>query len=118
MDILFVTQFGMKVDGVALATIIAQGVSSVLCFIRIAKIRGELGLTRNAFKLDGGLVMKIVKLGLPSGLTQAIFSLASIVVQSLTNSFGSMVIAASVMVMRVDGFAMMPNFTFGMAMTT
>jgi Na+-driven multidrug efflux pump len=61
---------------------------------------------------------KIVKLGLPSGLTQAIMSSAMIVVQSLTNSFGPMFIAANVIVMRVDGFAMMPNMTFGMAMTT
>ena len=62
--------------------------------------------------------INLIKLGLPSGLTQAIFSLAMIVVQSLTNSFGEMVIACNVIVMRVDGFAMMPNFSFGAAMTT
>ena len=50
--------------------------------------------------------------------TQAIFSLSAIVVQSLTNSLGTAVIATSVAVMRVDGFAMMPNFTFGTASTT
>ena len=61
---------------------------------------------------------KIIRLGLPSGITQAIFSMAMIVVQSLTNSFGEMFIAANVIVMRVDGFAMMPNFSFGTAMTT
>ena len=55
---------------------------------------------------------------MPSGLTQAIFSFAMITVQSLTNSFGEMVIACNVIVMRVDGFAMMPNFSFGTAMTT
>lgn len=60
----------------------------------------------------------IIKLGLPSGVTQAIFSVAMIVVQSLTNSFGEMLIAANVIIMRVDGFAMMPNFSFGTAMTT
>ena len=57
-------------------------------------------------------------MGLPSGLTQAIFSLAMIVVQSLTNTFGELVIAGNVIIMRVDGFAMMPNFSFGSAMTT
>ncbi len=62
--------------------------------------------------------MGIVRLGLPSGITQAIFSMAMLVVQSLTNSFGEMFIAANVIVMRVDGFAMMPNFSFGTAMTT
>ena len=61
---------------------------------------------------------QLIKLGLPSGLTQGIFSLAMIAVQSLTNSFGEMVIACNVIVMRVDAFAMMPNFTFGNAMTT
>ncbi len=60
----------------------------------------------------------VLRLGLPSGVTQAIFSLAMVVVQSLTNSFGEMVIAANVIIMRVDGFAMMPNFSFGTAMTT
>lgn len=62
--------------------------------------------------------MMTIRLGLPSGLTQAIFSMAMIIVQSLTNSFGEMFIAANVIVMRVDGFAMMPNFSFGTAMTT
>ncbi len=64
------------------------------------------------------MTKETVRLGLPSGLTQAIFSMAAIVVQRLTNSFGPVVMACSVVVMRVDGFAMMPNFTFGMAMTT
>ena len=62
--------------------------------------------------------MEIIRLGLPSGITQAIFSMAMVIVQSLTNSFGEMVIAANVIIMRVDGFAMMPNFSFGTAMTT
>ena len=47
-----------------------------------------------------------------------IFSSAMIVVQSLTNSFGETLIAANVIVMRVDGFAMMPNMSFGTALTT
>lgn len=62
--------------------------------------------------------LEIIRLGLPSGITQAIFSMAMVIVQSLTNSFGEMVIAANVIIMRVDGFAMMPNFSFGTAMTT
>jgi putative MATE family efflux protein len=75
-------------------------------------------LDRSTLKLDKELATNVVKLGLPSGLTQAIFSMAMIMVQSLTNSFGELVIACNVIVMRVDGFAMMPNFSFGSAMTT
>ena len=54
---------------------------------------------------------------MPSGITQAIFSVSMLVVQTLTNSLGEMVIACNVIVMRVDGFAMMPNMTFGNAMS-
>jgi Na+-driven multidrug efflux pump len=61
--------------------------------------------------------MRIIRLGVPSGITQAIFSMTGMVVQTLTNSMGEMVIAANVIIMRVDGFAMMPNFSFGQAMS-
>ena len=63
-------------------------------------------------------MLKIGALGLPAGITQAIFSMSAIIVQSLTNSLGDAMVAASTAVMRVDGFAMMPNFTFGTAATT
>jgi len=118
LDILFVARFGMTADGVALATVIAQGVSAVLCLWRLSHMGDSLKLTRGSLVPDREMTRETVRLGLPSGLTQAIFSMAAIVVQALTNSFGPVVMACSVVVMRVDGFAMMPNFTFGMAMTT
>jgi len=60
---------------------------------------------------------RIVKLGVPSGITQGIMAVAMLVVQSLTNSMGEMMMACNVIIMRVDGFAMMPNMTFGQAMS-
>ena len=64
------------------------------------------------------LEQKILTVRAESGLTQAVFSSAMIIVQSLTNQFGEQFIAANVVIMRVDGFAMMPNFSFGTALTT
>ena len=118
LDILFVAKFNMGVPGVALATVIAQGFSAVLTIRKLMKNKDSFDLNLNMFKLNKEYSYKLIKLGLPSGLTQAIFSLAMIVVQSLTNSFGEMIIAANVIIMRVDGFAMMPNFSFGAALTT
>lgn len=118
MDIWFVAGLKMGVAGVALATVIAQGISALLCLIKLIKMKDTFDLNWRMLKLNREYSYRLIKLGLPSGLTQGIFSLAMIVVQSLTNSFGEMVIACNVIVMRVDGFAMMPNFTFGMAMTT
>ena len=121
LDIVFVAEeFGiqMGVPGVALATVIAQCISSALCMIKLSKMRDHFDFGRKYLKPEKHYVSTIIKLGLPSGLTQAIFSSAMIIVQSLTNSFGEMFIAANVVIMRVDGFAMMPNFSFGMALTT
>lgn len=118
LDLLFVVSFHWGVAGVAIATGIAQLVSAVLCLIRLLHMKEIVVVPRSSLRLHKELVIRLTKLGLPSGLAQAIFSLAAIVVQSLTNSFGTEVIAASIIVMRVDGFAMMPNFTFGTAMTT
>lgn len=118
LDLVFVAKLGMGVSGVALATVIAQAVSALLCLLRLFKLKSLFDLKPEYMKLNRKYTRKVIRLGLPSGITQAIFSMAMIVVQSLTNKFGEMFIAANVIVMRVDGFAMMPNFSFGTAMTT
>lgn len=118
LDVYFVAVVQMGVGGVALATVIAQLISSVLCFIKLSKMREYFDFGLKYLKPKGQYVKTIVNLGIPSGLTQAIFSSAMIIVQSLTNRFGEQFIAANVVIMRVDGFAMMPNFSFGTALTT
>ncbi len=118
LDVYFVAVVKMGVGGVALATVIAQIISSLLCLIKLAKMNEYFDFGLKYLKFNKQYVGTIIRLGIPSGLTQAIFSSAMIIVQSLTNRFGEMFIAANVVIMRVDGFAMMPNFSFGTAMTT
>ena len=118
LDIWFVAGFKMGVAGAAWATIISQAVSGILCLVRLLLMRDVLHITWRTLWPTKALLFQLIRLGLPSGLTQAVFSLAMLVVQSLTNSFGTTIIAVSTVVMRVDGFAMMPNFTFGTATTT
>ena len=118
LDIVFVAGLGLEVPGVALATVIAQSISAALCLNKMLKMKDAVEIRKEHFIPKEKYVKQIINLGLPSGVTQAIMSSAMIIVQSLTNSFGEMFIAANVIIMRVDGFAMMPNFSFGMAMTT
>lgn len=118
LDYLFVAVFHMGVAGVALATVIAQFVSAILSFLKLCRMKAVFDMDKKYLKPENEYLKNVIRLGLPSGLTQAIFSMAMIIVQSLTNSFGEMFIAANVIVMRVDGFAMMPAFSFGTAMTT
>ena len=117
LNIWFVAGFGIGVAGVALATIISQFISAFFCFRKLMKMRDVFDLNRSTVKFDKAIAARIIKIGIPAGLTQMIMSMANMLVQRLTNSMGEMVIAANVMIMRVDGFAMMPNFSFGQAMS-
>ncbi|MBQ3011736.1 MAG: MATE family efflux transporter [Oscillospiraceae bacterium] len=116
LDLVFVAKFNMGVPGVALATVMAQAISAVLCFIKLMKMHDLFDLNKDTIKLNKKVAMRVIRLGVPSGITQAIMAIAQMTVQTLTNSMGEMVIACMVIIMRVDGFAMMPNFTFGQAM--
>lgn len=118
LDLVFVINFHMGVSGVALATAIAQAVSAVLCLRKLYQMRDLFDMGRAYMRWNQKYAMQIIQLGLPSGITQAILSMSMIIVQSLTNSFGEQFIAANVIVQRVDGFAMLPNFSFGTALTT
>lgn len=118
LDLFFVIKCNMGINGVAIATVIAQFVSVILCLLKLMKMTTMFDFHVKFFRLDKHISWNIVRLGLPSGITQAIMSMAMLFVQSLTNSFGEQLIAANVIIMRVDGFAMLPNFSFGTAMTT
>ena len=114
-DLLLVKEMG--VAGVALATAIAQGISAVLCYLKLRSMQDVFDLKLHYLKLEKSVSSRILKLGVPSGLTQAIMASAGMVVMNLTNQMGEMVVACNVIVMRVDGFAMLPNLTFGQAMS-
>jgi putative MATE family efflux protein len=117
LDILFVARFNMGVAGVSLATVIAQGISALMCLVKLLGMREVFDLNLETLKLKRTYSRKVIRIGLPSGVTQGIMSISMLVVQSLTNSLGEIVIACSVIIMRVDGFAMMPNMSFGNAMS-
>ena len=117
LDLVFVAGFGLGVAGVALATIIAQAISAILCFLKLKSMGDIFDLNRETLKFNPSMSMRILRIGVPSGVTQAIMATAGMIVLNLTNAMGEMVIACSVIIMRVDGFAMMPNLTFGQTMS-
>ena len=118
LDYVFVAKFGMGVAGVAWATIIAQFISAILSLFKLTRMTKIFDMKAEYLNPKGHYTRSLIRLGIPSGVTQAIFSMSMIVVQSLTNSFGELFIAANVIVMRIDGFVMLPAFSFGSAMTT
>lgn len=117
MDLALVDKMG--VAGVALATIIAQFISAILCIRKVLSLKQYFTIQKSDLKPDKDYISQIFGLGIPSGISSAIMSLGMMVVQRLINSFNDdMFVAANVLTMRVDGYAMMPTFSFGMAMST
>ncbi len=118
LDIWFIASLDMGVAGAALATIISQAVSAVFCLVKLLKMKDEVEIKRSTLVPSKELTIQLFSLGLPAGITQAIFSMSMVFVQALTNSMGYKVVTCTTAVMRIDGFAMLPNFTFGMAIST
>ena len=109
----------LGVMGVAIATVASQIISAILCFLKLRRMKDVFTLKLEYIKPQKEFIRNIIRLGVPSGITQAIMSASMMFVQALINSFGdAMFVAANIMVMRVDGYAMLPNFSFGQAMGT
>lgn len=118
LDLVFVAVLSMSVSGAALATILSQIVSALLCARRLMRTRDshrlvlrELGFNRDMLKL-------IVRYGLPTGLQNSVIAIANVVVQSHVNSFGTMAVAGCGAYSKIEGFAFLPITSFQMALTT
>jgi len=118
LDLLFVAVFGWGVPGVAWATMISHFAAGVLVYFRINKGDYGVKLSFRKLRIDAFSAKTIIRLGLPSGIQSMAMSVGSMIIQSFANRFGSNFIAANSIVMRTDGFAIMPMFAIGMAVTT
>ena len=119
LDIWFVFGFDMGVAGVAWATVIGQTLSGLVLASRINRFGHGLGISlKEMLRPDREIIRNVFKLGIPSGLQNIAMSLGGVIVQSFTNSFGPVFIAANTVVMRLDGFVIMPMFGLSMSATT
>ena len=118
LDLWFVAGVGMGVAGAAWATIISVAISAAVCIIKLWSMKEVVKTDAANLIPSRKLTSQLLRLGLPAGVTQAVFSMSMVFVQALANSMGYQVVTCTTAVMRIDGFAMMPNFTFGMAIAT
>ena len=121
LDPLFIFGLGplptMGVPGVALATVLAQSIAAVLSLHYLYVKSGIVRYRPGSFKLDWQLTKLTFKLGLPAGLQQMLVSLSFLVVSSIVNSFGSVVVAGFGAGGRLDQFAFMPAMSISMAVS-
>ena len=118
LNLFFVVVLNKTVDGVAIATVLANVVSSVVLLRRL--LRSELFI-HDEFKnlrIDWKILWRILKIGVPAGIQGAVFSLSNIVVQSAINSLGKVTMAASSAAFNVEIMAYYILNSFGQACTT
>ena len=118
LDLLFVLAFGMGVEGVALATIIAQGLSAILVTIDLLRTKTCVKLNFRHLHIDREMLKKIVNIGLPSGLQMSITSFSNVFVQSYINHFGSNVMASWTAYNKIDALIFLPVASLSMGLTT
>ena len=95
LNLFFVAVLHMTVNGVAIATVISNAVSSVLLYCKLRRSTREIKLEPKQLRLDGPVLRRILQIGLPAGVQSAVFSISNIVIQSAINSLGTVVMAAS-----------------------
>lgn len=118
LDLLFVGAMDMGVAGAAVATVISQVVSAVLCIIKLTRSDGPYRLEIKRIGFDLPLLKKITSQGVPSGVQNSIIAIANVVVQSNINTFGSDAMAGCGSYSKVEGFVFLPITAFAMALTT
>lgn len=117
-DLLFILEFNMGVAGAALATDIAQAVSGIVCLIYIYKEISMLRLRKKDFSLDECVCRNQLYIGLPMAVQFSITAVGTIVVQTVLNTMGSLVIASYTVANKVESLATQVYPAMGMTMAT
>lgn len=118
LDFIFILNFSMGVAGAAVATVLSQGVSGLLCLLYMVKRYKILAFHKQDWRMDAPLCANHLKISLPMAFQFSITAIGGIVLQGAINSFGSSVVAAYTAACKVEQLANQPLVTFGATMAT
>lgn len=118
LNLFFVLAAGRGVDGVAIATVISNAVSSAVLFVLLVKGRLKIRIHRNQFRIHGDLLKEMMRIGLPAGLQGTVFSISNIIIQTAVNSLGTNVVAGSSAAFNIEILGYYVVNSFSQACTT
>ena len=118
LDLIFIINFNMGVAGAALATVISQGVSAILCIIYSYKKFEIVRLKKEDFNVNSDYYKTHLKIGVPMALQFSITGLGIMIVQSALNIFGANTIAAYTSASKVFQLVLQPSITFSITMAS
>ena len=104
LNVFFITVLNMTVEGVAIATVISQGIAATLCLIQLLKAKGVVRLRFNYIKFYKKELIDVIKIGIPSGIQSSLFSLTNVLIQSTTNSCGKVAMAGISYAQQIEGY--------------
>lgn len=116
-DLLFVMVFNWGIAGVAIATVVAQGLSFLIALIYLLRTHELFKGDRSEFNFNSQILSKSIKIGLPSGLQFMFVAVGMVAVYRIVNQFDTVVIDAYSAAGRIDSFAIMPAMSFSVALT-
>lgn len=118
LDIAFVKYLGLGIGGAAFATVIAQFVSALLAFVKLMRVDGPHRIYIRKLKMDLNILVKELKIGIPTGIQNSVIAIGNVVVQSNINAFGSAAMAGCGSYSKLEGFVFLPITCICMALTT
>ena len=118
LDTLFVGVFHWGVWSAAVATVISQGVSCILCLVHLMQKGHVYTLEIKKIRIDMEMLKLIIKYGIPSGVSNSVIAFANVMVQTQINTFGYQAMAAFGTYSKIEGFAFLPIMSFTLAITT
>lgn len=118
LDLLFVIVFKLGIEGVALATVVAQAGAFFSAAWYLERKHPVIKLSFRKYIFDRDIFKSCVRIGLPTGFQQSFVALGMMAIMGLVNTFGVNAVAAYTAAMRVDSFAKMPAITFSSALST
>lgn len=118
LNLFFVAVLQMTVNGVAIATVVSNAVSSALLFYGLVKTKELIHVEWKELRIDRKILGQIMRIGLPAGIQSAVFAAANIVIQSAINSLGTVVMAASSAAYNIEIFVYDILNSFSQACTT
>lgn len=118
LDLLFVLVFKMGVEGVAYATIIAQGISALLVIIALLRTDTCIKIILKELRLNFEVLGKIIGIGIPAALQMALTAFSNVFVQSYINYFGPDCMSGWTAYMKIDQLALLPMQSLALAATT
>lgn len=118
LDLLFVAVFHWGVGGAAVATVISQGISAMLCVTRMCRVQDYTRLSFRKLYLHRNIFSQVIHQGLPSGVQNAVISVGNLVVQANINSFGAYAISGHGAYCKIEGLVFLPIMSMSMALPT